>query len=215
MSQKNPYKIPFNRPTIIGKELYYISQTISNGHAAGDGEFTKKCNRLLEQSLGVPKVLLTTSCTHALEMAALLLDIQPGDEVIVQANTYIASVMGITINDATPVNPFLVGETVGFQGVGVDWDSGLPSNPQTYLTPVARIKEFYQVMVNAMDVGILAVNTSGMTILANRAARESFGNLSKRPVSFEPWKRQKLIASLLARARNGDHRRKRRIACFW
>ncbi len=75
--------IPFNRPSIVGKELYYISEAIHNGYSAGDAAFTKKCHALLEESLGVPKVLLTTSCTHALEMAALLLDIEPGDEVIV------------------------------------------------------------------------------------------------------------------------------------
>lgn len=103
MSQKNPYKIPFNRPTIIGKELYYISQTISNGHAAGDGEFTKKCNRLLEQSLGVPKVLLTTSCTHALEMAALLLEIQPGDEVIVPSFTFVSTINAFVLRGAKPI----------------------------------------------------------------------------------------------------------------
>src|SRR5512143_4113430 len=102
MSQKNPYKIPFNRPTIIGKELYYISQTISNGHAAGDGEFTKKCNRLLEQSLGVPKVLLTTSCTHALEMAALLLEIQPGDEVIVPSFTFVSTINAFVLRGSQP-----------------------------------------------------------------------------------------------------------------
>ena len=76
-------RIPFNSPTIIGKELYYISQAIINGHSSGDGGFTKKCHELIEKELDIPKALLTTSCTHALEMTALLLDIQPGDEVIV------------------------------------------------------------------------------------------------------------------------------------
>ena len=80
--------IPFNRPTIIGKELYYISQAIHKWHAAGDGSFTKKCHSLLERELGVPKVLLTTSCTDALEMAAILLRIEPGDEVIVPSFTF-------------------------------------------------------------------------------------------------------------------------------
>ena len=76
------YKIPFNKPSLVGNEIEYIIQAVRGGHASGDGPFTKKCHRLLEEALGVPKVLLTTSCTHALEMAALLLDIQPGDEVI-------------------------------------------------------------------------------------------------------------------------------------
>ena len=71
-----PY-IPFNRPFAVGKEFGYIQQAIDNLHLSGDGLFTRKCHALLEQILGVPKVLLTTSCTDALEMAALLLEIQP------------------------------------------------------------------------------------------------------------------------------------------
>ncbi|UCH58626.1 MAG: dTDP-4-amino-4,6-dideoxygalactose transaminase [Anaerolineales bacterium] len=97
------YQIPFNRPTIVGKELYYISQTILGGHSSGDGEYTKKCHRLLEQRLGVPKVLLTTSCTHALEMAALLLDIQPGNEVIIPSFTFVSTVNAFVLRGAKPV----------------------------------------------------------------------------------------------------------------
>jgi dTDP-4-amino-4,6-dideoxygalactose transaminase len=97
------YKIPFNRPTLVGKELHYISQTILNGHSAGDGAFTKKCHQLLEQALGVPRVLLTTSCTHALEMAALLLDIQPGDEVIFPSFTFVSTVNAFVLRGAKPV----------------------------------------------------------------------------------------------------------------
>ena len=103
MSQKNPYSIPFNCPAVVGKELYYIAQTIINGHSAGDGVFTKKCHRLLEQILGVPKVLLTTSCTHALELSALLLDIQPGDEVIVPSFTFVSTVNAFVLRGAKPI----------------------------------------------------------------------------------------------------------------
>jgi dTDP-4-amino-4,6-dideoxygalactose transaminase len=103
MSQPYQYEIPFNRPTIVGKELYYISQTIINGYSAGDGEFTKKCQRLLEQSLDVPKVLLTTSCTHALELSALLLNIQPGDEVIVPSFTFVSTINAFILRGAKPV----------------------------------------------------------------------------------------------------------------
>jgi dTDP-4-amino-4,6-dideoxygalactose transaminase len=85
------YKIPFNKPTIIGKELFYISQAIQNGSSAGDAGFTQKCHTLLESILNVPKVLLTTSCTHALEMSARLLDIQQGDEVIVPSFTFVST----------------------------------------------------------------------------------------------------------------------------
>ena len=96
-------RIPFNRPAIVGKELYYISQAIHEGHAAGDGAFTKRCHAFLEEALGVPKVLLTTSCTHALEMAALLLDIQPGDEVIVPSFTFVTTVNAFVLRGARPV----------------------------------------------------------------------------------------------------------------
>ena len=85
------YKIPFNKPTIVGKELFYISEAIHNGYSAGDAGFTQKCHRLLESILNVPKVLLTTSCTHALEMSARLLDIQQGDEIIVPSFSFVST----------------------------------------------------------------------------------------------------------------------------
>ena len=96
-------QIPFNRPAIVGKELYYISKAIHEGHSAGDGGFTKKCHIFLEEALGVPKVLLTTSCTHALEMAALLLNIEPGDEVIVPSFTFVTTVNAFVLRGARPV----------------------------------------------------------------------------------------------------------------
>jgi dTDP-4-amino-4,6-dideoxygalactose transaminase len=96
-------RIPFNKPAIIGNELYYISQVIHWGHAAGDGTFTKRCQQLLEAALGAQKVLLTTSCTDALEMAALLLDIEPGDEVIVPSFTFVSTVNAFVLRGAHPV----------------------------------------------------------------------------------------------------------------
>jgi dTDP-4-amino-4,6-dideoxygalactose transaminase len=95
--------IPFNRPFAVGKEIDYIRQSIENMHTCGDGSFTKKCHALLEQTIGVPKALLTTSCTHALEMAALLLDIQPGDEVIVPSFTFVTTVNAFVLRGAHPV----------------------------------------------------------------------------------------------------------------
>jgi dTDP-4-amino-4,6-dideoxygalactose transaminase len=97
------FKIPFNRPCFAGKELKYITQAIQAGHASGDGAYTKKCQSLLEEILGVPKVLLTTSCTHALEMAALLLNIQPGDEVIIPSFTFVSTVNAFVLRGARPV----------------------------------------------------------------------------------------------------------------
>ena len=95
--------IPFNRPAIVGEELEYIGESLANQHISGDGPFTKKCQALLEEGLGIPKVMLTTSCTHALEMAALLLDIQPGDEVIVPSFTFVTTVNAFVLRGAKPV----------------------------------------------------------------------------------------------------------------
>lgn len=97
------YPIPFNRPSLAGNELTYITQAISAGHSSGDGVFTKRCHAILEQELGSPKALLTTSCTHALEMAALLLDIQPGDEVIIPAFTFVSTVNAFVLRGARPI----------------------------------------------------------------------------------------------------------------
>jgi dTDP-4-amino-4,6-dideoxygalactose transaminase len=97
------FKIPFNRPCLVGNELEYIADVIQTGHASGDGAYTKKCQLLLEQALGVPRVLLTTSCTHALEMAALLLDIRLGDEVIVPSFTFVSTVNAFVLRGAQPI----------------------------------------------------------------------------------------------------------------
>jgi dTDP-4-amino-4,6-dideoxygalactose transaminase len=96
-------RIDFNRPVIVGRELEYIRQAIENGHISGDGPFTKKCHAFLERELGVQKALLTTSCTHALEMAALLLEIQPGDEVIIPDFTFVSTVNAFVLRGAQPV----------------------------------------------------------------------------------------------------------------
>ena len=94
------YRIPFNRPCLAGNEYKYIAEAIANGHASGDGPFTRKCHELLETELGVPRVLLTTSCTHALEMAALLLDCGPEDEVIVPSFTFVSTANAFALRGA-------------------------------------------------------------------------------------------------------------------
>jgi dTDP-4-amino-4,6-dideoxygalactose transaminase len=93
--------VDFNKPSMVGTELGYITQAIERSHISGDGYFTKLASNLLEQELGVPKVLLTTSCTHALEMSALLLDIQLGDEVIAPSFTFVSTVNAFVLRGAT------------------------------------------------------------------------------------------------------------------
>ena len=97
------YRIPFNKPCLTGDELLYVAECIRHGHISGDGPFTRRCHELIEQALGVPAVFLVTSCTHALEMAALLLDIRPGDEVIVPAFTFVSTVNAFVLRGARPV----------------------------------------------------------------------------------------------------------------
>jgi dTDP-4-amino-4,6-dideoxygalactose transaminase len=96
-------RIPFNRAQLVGNEFHYIFQALEAGHISGDGQFTRNCHELLEKELGVAKALLTTSCTHALEMAALLLDIAPGDEVIVPSFTFVSTVNAFVLRGARPV----------------------------------------------------------------------------------------------------------------
>lgn len=97
------YAIPFNKPCFAGNEQAYIADAMATGHVSGDGSFTKKCNALLESLLSVKKVMLTTSCTHALEMAAILLDIQPGDEVIIPSFTFVSTANAFVLRGAKPI----------------------------------------------------------------------------------------------------------------
>lgn len=95
--------LPFNQPYMTGKELWYIAQAHAAGNLAGDGAFTAKCSAWLEKRTGAHKALLTHSCTAALEMAAILVDIQPGDEVIVPSYTFVSTANAFVIRGAVPV----------------------------------------------------------------------------------------------------------------
>ena len=95
--------IGFNKPGIVGRELEYIVQAVENSQLSGDGPFTARCSRLLEKYLGSPQILLTHSCTAALEMAALLCDIQPGDEVIMPSYTFVSTANAFVLRGGVPV----------------------------------------------------------------------------------------------------------------
>lgn len=92
--------IPFNKPCIIGKEIHYIKDAIKRGKVSGDGYYSQKCHQFFQQKYGFPKVLLTNSCTDALEMSALLLDIKPGDEVIAPSYTFVSTVNAFVLRGA-------------------------------------------------------------------------------------------------------------------
>ena len=95
--------IPYNWPHMTGKELYYIAEAHFNGRLAGDGPFTKRCHKWLEENTGCRKALLTHSCTAAMEMAALLLDIKPGDEIIMPSFTFVSTANAFVLRGGVPV----------------------------------------------------------------------------------------------------------------
>ena len=104
--------IPFNKPYLTGKETYYIEQAVKSGKISGNGMFTQKCQTFFEQRYGFKKCLLTTSCTDALEMAAILCNIQPGDEVIIPSYTFVSTALAfvrqgahIVFADSTTEHP--------------------------------------------------------------------------------------------------------------
>ncbi len=95
--------IPFNRPHLTGREFSYIQEAVTGGQLAGNGRFTRRCHAWLQDRLGAPSTLLTHSCTAALEMAALLIDLQPGDEVIMPSFTFVSTANAFVLRGATPV----------------------------------------------------------------------------------------------------------------
>ncbi|MFQ5822489.1 MAG: dTDP-4-amino-4,6-dideoxygalactose transaminase [bacterium] len=95
--------VPFNKPCLTGKELHYISESVLSGQISGDGIFTQKCQKLLEETFDSKKVFMTTSCTDALEMASILINLNPGDEVIVPSFTFVSTVNAFYLRAARPV----------------------------------------------------------------------------------------------------------------
>lgn len=105
-------RIPFNRPYVIGREFDYLREAIANHHLSGDGPFTRRCNEWLEQRIGCKRALLVHSCTAGLEMAALLCDIGPGDEVIMPSYTFVSTANAFVLRGAIPVFVDIRGDTL-------------------------------------------------------------------------------------------------------
>lgn len=101
--ETRPLKIPFNKPFIVGKELYYIAQAVLRGHLSGDGEYTNLCHKYLEEKLGCSRAFLTHSCTGALEMAAILCEIEQGDEIIMPSFTFVSTANAFVLHGGVPV----------------------------------------------------------------------------------------------------------------
>jgi dTDP-4-amino-4,6-dideoxygalactose transaminase len=103
MASRPPLRIPFNRPTLRGRENEYMARAVASGHVSGDGQFTKACEEILAAEAGSARAFLTTSCTDALEMSALLLDLREGDEVISPAFTFVSTANAFALRGARPV----------------------------------------------------------------------------------------------------------------
>ena len=124
--EESDIMIPFNRPPFLGTEFNYIKEAVNNQKICGDGEFTKKCNAWIEEKTGTAKALLTTSCTHSLEMAALLLDIKPGDEVIMPSFTFVSTADAFVLRGAKIKFVDIRPDTMNIDEKLIE-DAGLPS----------------------------------------------------------------------------------------
>lgn len=138
MNENRLTRIPLSRPTVLGTELDYVAQSLGQSHLAGDGKFTKLCHGLIEQITATPKALLTHSCTGALEMMGLLIDLKPGDEVILPSFTFVSTANAIVLRGATPVFVDIDPETLTID----------PSEAAAAVTPNTR--------------GIMAVHYAGI-----------------------------------------------------
>ena len=162
-----PSTIPFNKPYLSGNETRYIEEAVLSGKISGDGLFTKRCHQFFEQQLGFQKVLLTTSCTDALEMAALLLDIKPGDEVIMPAYTFVSTPNAFVLRGARIVFADSTGENPNLD----------PAQLEALITPRTRaiVPVHYAGIACDMEPIMSIANRHGLFVVEDAAqAIDSF-----------------------------------------
>jgi len=158
---KSTISIPFNKVAPMGRELEYMSQALASGSISGDGKFTQKCHAGLQMMLGVHKVLLTTSCTHALEMAALLLDIREGDEVICPSYTFVSTINAFTLRGAKPVFVDIRPDTLNMDETAIE----------SLITPRTRaiVPVHYAGVGCEMDTILDVANRHGISVIEDNA----------------------------------------------
>lgn len=154
-------RIPFNRPTQSSTGSAYVAEALASSHLAGDGPFTRRCAELLEQALGIPRALLTTSCTHALEMAAFLLNLRPGDEVIVPSFTFVSSANAFAIRGARPVFADVRADTLNFDET--KWEQVITANTR------AVVLVHYAGVGSEMDVILPVAEERGIVVIEDNA----------------------------------------------
>ncbi len=165
--------VPFNAPGAIGREMQYVQEAAHSGHLAGDGPFTKRCEERLKGVLDASRVLLTTSCTHALEMAALLLRVGPGDEVILPSFTFVSTANAFVLRGATPVFADIRPDTLNID------EAALPS----LITPRTRaiVVVHYAGIGCAMDRIMALAGSHGIPVVEDNA-HGLFGTFAGRPL---------------------------------
>jgi dTDP-4-amino-4,6-dideoxygalactose transaminase len=173
-------RLPFNRPYTTGRELEYVAQAIDAGHLSGNGPFTQRCCRWLEERIGTQRALLTHSCTAALEMAALLSDVGPGDEVIMPSFTFVSTANAFVLRRATPVFVDIVPDTLTLD----------PDRVEAAVTPKTRVIVPVHYAGMAADMGalmdiagaraLLVVEDAAQALMSAYRGRAlgSFGNLA-------------------------------------
>jgi dTDP-4-amino-4,6-dideoxygalactose transaminase len=172
-NQPRPYRIPFNKPFLSGDELKNIEEAVRLGHSSGDGSFTRRCQSLLELLLGAPRVLLTTSCTDALELAALLLELEPGDEVILPSYTFVSTANAFVIHGGKPVFADITPDTLNID----------PSSVESLLTPRTRAIVPVHYAGIACDLkAILSLAEGANATVIEDAAQALFGRYGGRPL---------------------------------
>lgn len=172
-------RIPFNKPFIAGKELHYIAQAVTSGNLGADGDFTKRCSELLQQRFSIPKVLLTPSCTAALEIAAQLCNVGPGDEVIMPSYTFVSTASAFVRLGAKPVFVDIRPDTLNIDETLIE-DAITPKTRAICVVHYAGVScEMDRIMTIARAYGIRVVEDAaqGVNSWYNGRAAGSIGDL--------------------------------------
>lgn len=180
--------IPFNKPFMTGRELYNIAEAHFNGMLAGDGPFTRRCHALLESRSGAPKVLLTHSCTAALEMAALLADLAPGDEVIMPSFTFVSTANAFVLRGVRPVFVDIRPDTLNLDETLIAERIGPRTRAIVVVHYAGVVCEMGAICELARRHGLMVIEDNAQALMSSYRGREAgtFGALSA--VSFHETK---------------------------
>jgi dTDP-4-amino-4,6-dideoxygalactose transaminase len=178
--QPTVQKVPFNRVHTTGQELAYLTEAIASGNLCGDGEFTKRCQTWLQESLGTRKVLLTHSCTGALEMAALLAGIGPGDEVIMPSYTFVSTANPFVLRGGVPVFVDIRPDTLNLDESKIE--AAITSKTKAicpvHYAGVGCEMDAILDIANSYDLKVIEDAAQGLGALYNGRPLGSFGNLA-------------------------------------